>query len=343
MHRKGKAKAAFLLLLLLAAMLPGCRASETAAETEETAVLITETTETKTEPAETEKPAAELTEPQWEGDYIKNILIVGQASRGGEEAKLADSMILVTLNPKNNTITLTSFLRDSFVTIPSYAGRLCGGQNRINIIYHLGCRWNGAYGGMEMMDKCLKENFSVQVDHNVEIDFESFQHIIDAIGGIDLILSEQERDYLLEDKTGYNDYVTAGKNHLNGYTALCYARMRKPDSDVQRAQRQRKVISAVLHQSRRLKIHELARLAGTVSQLVMTDMYPGEMTELIAMGIPMLKNLDLRTAQCPAPDTYWWSTIPLDGYMSNVVKFDLQKNREILEKRCELPVSENEE
>lgn len=343
MCRKGKVKTRFLLLLLLAVMLPGCKASEMAAETEGTAGLITEAPETETEPAETERIATELAEPKWEGDYIKNILIVGQASRGGEEAKLADSIILVTLNPQNKTITLTSFLRDSFVTIPSYAGRLCGGQHRINIIYHLGCRWNGAYGGMEMMDKCLEENFSVHVDHNIEIDFRSFRHIIDAIGGIDLIISEQERDYLLEDKTGQNSYVIAGKNHLNGYTALCYARMRKPDSDVQRTQRQRKVISAILHQIRKLKIHDLARLAGTVSQMVMTDMSPGEMTELIAMGIPMLKELDIRTAQCPAPDTYWWSTIPLDGYMSDVVKFDQKKNQEILEKRCELPFTENEE
>ena len=336
-----KKAAALAALIACLGSFPGCREAAMVPETEPavpetTAATEEPVTETTAAAVETTVPVEPSEEQVYEGDYLKNILIVGQAYRQGEESKLADSIILATVDPKNKTVTLTSFLRDSYVQIPSYAGRTCGGFHRINIIYNLGCRWNGTYGGMEMMDKCLKESFGIDVDYNIEIDFETFYHIIDSMNGIYIDVTPDERDYLLKDKTGMNDHIEAGLNLVNGYTALCYARMRKIDSDIQRTERQRKVIQAALDRARGLKIHELAGLIGRASQMVVTDMSVWEIADLVRTLVPMLEDIQIVSAQCPADGTYGGVMVPLDGYMSSVIKFDLKKNREILEQRCEI-------
>ena len=133
-------------------------------------------------------------------------------------------------------MTLTSFLRDLYIQMPHYKGHMCG-QNRINVVYNLGWHWGGLYGGMEMMDMCLQQNFGVQVDHNVEIGFDTFSALVDGVGGIDLEITEQEAAYLnlyYEQHEDLSRHYTAGETHLDGDAALCYARIRKIYSDIAR-------------------------------------------------------------------------------------------------------------
>ena len=103
-----------------------------------------------------------------------------QAAREGETAHYADTMILVTVNRNTSTIHLHSFLRDTYVDMPDYKGNRCG-WNRINMVYHLGWEWGGTGGAMENMNTCLKNSFGIEVDHNVEVDFEAFSKIIDLL------------------------------------------------------------------------------------------------------------------------------------------------------------------
>ena len=91
------------------------------------------------------------------GSRIVNILLVGQDRLEGEGRTRSDSMILCTFNKRTRELTLTSFLRDLYVQIPGYGG------NRINAAY--------AYGGMELLEQTLEQNFGVQVDGIVEVDF----------------------------------------------------------------------------------------------------------------------------------------------------------------------------
>ena len=113
---------------------------------------------------------------------IKSILLIGQDKQGDQTRQRSDSMILATLDKDQGTISLTSFMRDLYVAIPGYS------STRINAAY--------AYGGVELLDETLEENFGVQIDGNVEVDFEVFKVLVDKVGGIDLELTQAEADYI---------------------------------------------------------------------------------------------------------------------------------------------------
>ena len=277
--------------------------------------------------------------PPVEGDYITNILVIGQDYRKGEDTKLADSIILCSFNRKNATLTLTSFLRDTYIQMPNYKGHTCG-KNRINVVYNLGWQWGGDLGGMEMMDKCLKENFGIEVDYNVEVNFETFSQIINKLGGVDVELNEAEVNYLKRDRTGFNNYVRPGMNHLDGYTALCYARARKLDGDFQRTGRQRKIVSAIVEQVRSMGLKEIKDLVWDILPLVITDMENDEILDLIKDALPLLPKLKINAGMCPAEGTYWGEMLDIAGVPSSVIGIYLKPNQKLLQWICEVPAFE---
>ena len=99
---------------------------------------------------------AENTDAEADASNIKSILLIGQDKREGESRQRSDSMILATLDKDQGTVSLTSFMRDLYVAIPGYS------TTRINAAY--------AYGGMDLLDQTLEENFGVKIDGNVEVD-----------------------------------------------------------------------------------------------------------------------------------------------------------------------------
>lgn len=277
------------------------------------------------------------TEPDYgESGKIVNIMLIGQSYRDGEETKLADTMILCTLNKETKTVTLTSFLRDMYIKLPDFQGHTCG-KNRINVCYNLGWRWAGELGGMMMLNQLMQENFGVEVDYNVEINFDAFQMAIDLMGGIEVELTEEEAEYLTTDWNNDGEF-TAGVNVLDGDSALAYARMRKSngsDSDIKRASRQRDVINMILQKCKTLSMSELYTVICSVLPMIITDMTNEEITSLCAEVLPMLRDLQIVSNQCPAEGTYSGQMVELYGVSSGVLVPDVEKNREILVAICE--------
>ena len=97
---------------------------------------------------------------------------------------------------------------------------------------------------MEMTNICLKDNFGIEVDYNVEVSFDSFIKMIDYIDGVDIDLTQAEADYLNKDTLYVKRTIEPGVQRLQGMEALSYARMRKAagdsESDIKRTERQRK-------------------------------------------------------------------------------------------------------
>ena len=141
--------------------------------------------------AETTEATTEATVPKMTADDIVNILFVGQAARAGEEETMADSTMLISINTYTKEITCMSILRDSFVKLPDYKGHQCG-KAKFTVCYNLGHMWGDTAGAMEMTNICLKDNFGVEVDYNVEISFDSFIKMIDYIDGVDIDLTQAE-------------------------------------------------------------------------------------------------------------------------------------------------------
>lgn len=261
---------------------------------------------------------------------IINILLVGQDMRKGQSWKLSDSMILCTINQEEKTLIMTSFLRDMYVKLPNYNGdgidHKCG-YNRINTCYSLGYSWNGTIGAMEMLDQCLLENFGVQVDYNVEVDFTAFEQIVDIMGGVDIELTKAEASHL--NKTT-NWGLKEGVNHLNGEQALSYARIRKIDNDFYRTNRQRTVMNVLIEKCRSLSILELNELLQTVLPMITTDMDTAVITEYALELLPLLPDLQVTSQAIPAEGTYYYANKGTEEEPMEVIIPNLEQNREIL-------------
>lgn len=182
-----------------------------------------------------------------------NYLIVGSDSRegmskadeqklhtGSAQGKRTDSMMI--LHVGDNGDTLISLPRDSNVTIPTFQGSASGkirgplGENKLNAAY--------AYDGPTLLVRTIEYNTGLHIDHYVEIGFEGFANIVDAVGGVTLTI-----DKSFKDSYSGADFQ-AGTQQLNGAQALAFVRTRHAfaASDLQRTKNQQQFLSALSHQ-----------------------------------------------------------------------------------------------
>lgn len=250
-------------------------------------------------------------------DQIVNIMLVGQDRREGENYRTrSDAMILCTFNKKDKTITLTSFMRDLYANIPGRGG------DKLNAAY--------AYGGMRLLSETMKENFGIQVDATVEVDFNGFKNVVNALGGVEIHLTAAEVDYMMNNEwDGLNDdgwSLTPGVNLLNGDQALAYSRIRAIGYDFERTERQRKVISAVLTKCKRMNFDQASTLLWELLPMVTTDMTNSQIINYAADLFPLLASNTITTQRIPIEGSY---TLTYVGAL-DVVLADTEINRQFL-------------
>ena len=315
--------------------------------TEET--QLTEATEAQEDGAEETEEVTEATTvvtepPKATAEDVVNILVVGQSSRAGEESRMADTTMLVSVNTFDGTITVYSVLRDSYVKLPDYKGHVCG-RAKFTVCYGLGYQWGGIAGAMEMTNICMRDNFGVEVDYNVEIDFESFIRVVDLLGGIKIELTQAEADYLNKDDLYVRYDVQAGEQYLDGMAALSYARMRKAegdsDSDIKRSARQRLVLEKLLNKVRHLNLKELQGVIDTLLPEITTTMTPGDILEVATKILPVLKSVQIVGETIPVSGTGWGEIIDIyeDGIPDSVIKFEAPQQKRLIRAVTELEVT----
>lgn len=157
-----------------------------------------------------------------------NWLLLGSDRRKGDTGYRTDTIILLTLNAKSGTVSMTSFPRDLWVYIPGY------GEERINTAFYR--------GGFKMLAATMQHNFGVKPTGYVLIDFSNFKQIIDGLGGLDV-----EVTTTLTAKKQGRGYITIhkGMNHMNADKVLWYVRSRKTTNDFARNVRQQEVLMAL--------------------------------------------------------------------------------------------------
>lgn len=228
---------------------------------------------------------------EWNGDKFKaegdeklfNILLIGQDRRPYEGRQRSDAMILCSFNSETNELTMISFLRDLYVQIPGYS------DNRLNAAY--------VYGGFPLITQTLAENFGVTVDGCLEVDFDSFKKIIDILGGVDIELTAAEAQIV-------GGGAEEGLCRLNGEQALIYTRIRKIDSDFQRTERQRKLLSSVFEKMKDCSLPELMNLVNELLPLVTTDMTDEDLLAFAASLAASLSELKIETYGVPSEGNY---------------------------------------
>ena len=304
-------------------------------ETEMTQETVEQTDAKEDETEVTEATTVETTVPKATAEDIINILVVGQSSRAGEESRMADTTMLVSINTFDGTVTLFSVLRDSYVKLPDYKGHVCG-RAKFTVCYGLGYNWGGTAGAMEMTNICMRDNFGVEVDYNVEIDFESFIRVIDFMGGVEIELIEAEAKYLNEDDLYVKYDVQPGLQYLDGMAALSYARMRKAegdnDSDIKRSARQRMLIETLLNKVRGLSLKELQGVADTLLPLITTTMTPSDVVEILARIIPVFDQIHIVGETIPYGKTGWGDMIDIyeDGIMDSIIRFEAPQQKKLI-------------
>ena len=209
----------------------------------------------------------------------------------------ADSLILVSLDIKDHVIRLVSIERGLAVPI-----LLDGYEDEYDWITH-----TFRYGGAKLTMDTVEDCFNVQVDHYVRVNFNSFVQIVDAVGGVDIDITEMEAKALNWEVPSNSmlivNHVDPGLNHFDGYTALQYARLRKIDNDWHRIERQRTVIQAVLDQIKNASVTELDNLLNTTLPLVQTNFTKSEIAALLVQ-LPGFLGCDVQQLSMPLQGTY---------------------------------------
>ncbi|MGI6057562.1 MAG: LCP family protein [Bilifractor sp.] len=213
-----------------------------------------------------------------EDNDIKNILLIGQDARSGESGQRSDSMILCSINTKEKKIKLVTLMRDMYVQIPGYQA------NKLNAAY--------ALGGMELLDTTIEQNFGVNIDGNVEVDFDGFLEALTEVGDLDIELTYDEATYMnaneglgsADDNAEVNEAwgLKEGVNTLKPEQVLCYARMRYVgNSDWDRTERQKKVIMAAYKKVQDLSATKLLSLASKIFPCITTDLSNSELLSYV--------------------------------------------------------------
>jgi LCP family protein required for cell wall assembly len=200
-----------------------------------------------------------------------NVLILGLDSRSDEGVvSRTDTNIILSVIPLQPEVNMLSIPRDLWVDIPYF------GENRINTA-HFFAEANQADSGPAMAMETVRQNFGLTIDYYVRLRFDGFKDIVDAMGGINLELSEP--------MSGYE----AGKHHLNGEEALAFVRDRKGTDDFYRMERgQMMVVSAVKRMMNPLVWFRLPWIIGAVTDSIDTDIPVWEMPRL---GVAVIRGV----------------------------------------------------
>lgn len=256
-------------------------------------------------------------------DGMRNILLLGVDSRTGSISGRTDTMILLSVDIEGNVIKMTSFLRDTYVSIPGYK------NNRLNAAY--------VYGGFDLLAATFEENFGIRPDAYVAVNLSGLTRVIDELGGVYVDVNSKKIDRINAVIYWYNKqvlnlnnlrdgYLTkGGRQKLTGKQAEAWARYRYSESDMQRAERQRQLISIIFEEICKMSLSELVSFAMDNIDLVKTNLGISDIISL-APAVLAMRDAEIRELQIPVSGGYKSQTV---SGMSVLVP-DRQKNANAL-------------
>lgn len=238
---------------------------------------------------------------------LRHILLLGIDARPGEKTGRSDTMVIVTLDPENDAIKLTSLMRDLYVEIPGHK------NNRLNAAYTL--------GGPELVMETIEANFGVRTERYVAVNFSILADLIDQLGGIELTV---ESDYYVERINAVirednralgidlNDGMLQrpGTQRFTGKQAQAYARYRygTSDGDFGRTARQREVLGKIFDRLSGMSGLELGALALANLDKVSTNLSLDDIMALIP-ALPAMRGAQLRQLRVPVDGGYKNQTV----------------------------------
>lgn len=236
-----------------------------------------------------------------ENKDIYNILLVGLDSR--KETRSygnSDTMMLISIDSSKKVIHMTSFMRDLYAIVPGYGGR------KLNSAH--------ALGAGPLLVQTIEENWKIPVDNYASVNFEVMVKVVDAIGGVDLDIKEEELKYVniyIRQLCSYfrlkfekHKIMSAGRQHCDGVQALGYMRVRAVGFDYARTQRQRNVVQAIMKKLKTLNVAQIMSLADQILPSVTHNLDQARVFTLLSSA-PAILTYRVEESRVPFDGLYY--------------------------------------
>lgn len=218
-------------------------------------------------------------------DDVKNIALFGIDST--EDSGRSDSIMILTINNKDNKLKITSLMRDSYVSIDGH------GKDKLNHAY--------AFGGPELAVKTINKNFNLNISDFVTVNFSSLPKLIDAVGGVEIDVDGEELKFInnyindlnFKNKTNYATINKTGLQHLNGTQAMAYCRIRYTSGgDYKRSDRHREVLENLIQKSTSISVLKYPELLSELLPMLKTSLSSGEIMNYGVQGVKLVNSLE---------------------------------------------------
>jgi LCP family protein required for cell wall assembly len=237
----------------------------------------------------------EVSVPPWDGQERLNILLIGADEQGGGHN--TDTLITVSIDPVTKQVAMFSLPRDTqFVPIPPGPARSVWGRtygNKINSFFANNRRrsdlWpgNDRTRGYNALKAVIGELYDIEIKYFVEVNFEGFKKVVDAVGGVTINVQVPVVDDAFPGSTGRAQrlYIPSGIQHMDGEQALRYARSRNTSTDFDRGARQQRVLLSLREQADpQLLLPRLPELVDALKSAVRTDVPLDQLDELLGLA-----------------------------------------------------------
>ena len=258
---------------------------------------------------------------------IQNIALLGLDTRSDDATGRADANVILTIDKRHNKIKLTSIARDTYVAIDGHK------KDKLTHAY--------AYGKSQLSVKTLNQNFGLEITDYVTMNFFELARIIDQMGGVELDVSDAEfkelNGYVIP-TTDFGDIPceklkSAGVQTLTGAQAVCYARIRHTDGDIERGNRQKEVLMAMLQKAKSMNPLKLPSLASLIVSECSTSLSSADILALgtwVVLAGPEFEQLSIPNGNIKASGKTinggWYYVYDLNTAKNEIKDFIFEEN-----------------
>ena len=273
----------------------------------------------------------------------KNIALLGIDTHEDNDSGRSDAVVILTVDKKHNKLKLTSIARDSYVEIDGHS------KDKLTHAY--------AYGKSQLAVKTLNTNFGLEITDYVTVNFFEFARIIDYVGGVTVDVDEKEMNemnvniipWLNEMGIKCDTVASPGVQLLSGGQAVCYARIRHTDGDVQRGNRQKEVLTAMFAQVKKINPVKLPKLASMIIEECETSM---KTSDIISLGMwAMVRSPEFEQLSIPNENFtsrggmvkgVWYYIYDLEDANKNIHDFIFEENYYSAEEKAKRAAEEEQ-
>ena len=239
----------------------------------------------------------------------------------------SDGLILVSVDEYARRVMLTSFIRDMLIQRPD------GKFGRINnVVGYFGAN----QAGIDALITTINTHFNLKIEDYIVVDFQQVQNIIDAIGGVDITITDREaqylRNYSISRSSTTPELAGGGTYHFSGHAAVIYMRIRKvaniegETQDVGRTRRARIVLTSIADSLKDISYEDATKLLDVVIEnTIFTSMSAMDMLSALDLAMD-LRGTEIEQIRMPIDGTY--EPMPVAGMATQQI--DWLANREAL-------------